>query len=107
MSFHRLLLFLLLFLIASPTFPQEKLVLRGQVMDAGNLQVLVGVNVYWEGKEQQGTPTDLDGNFYIPATTLPAKIILSYLGYEKSIRTIQVRDLEKVQRSFCMYAGSM
>jgi hypothetical protein len=100
MSFHRLLLFLLLFLIASPAFPQEKLVLRGQVMDAGNLQVLVGVNVYWEGKEQQGTATDLDGYFYIPATTLPAKIILSYLGYEKSIRTIQVRDLEKVQRFY-------
>ena len=100
MSFHRPLLFLLLFIIASSAFSQEKLVLRGQVMDAGNLQVLVGVNVYWEGKEQQGTPTDLDGNFYIPATTLPAKIILSYLGYEKSIRIIQVRDLEKVQRFY-------
>jgi hypothetical protein len=100
MSFHRPLLFLLLFIIASSAFPQEKLVLRGHVMDAGNLQVLVGVNVYWEGKEQQGTPTDLDGNFYIPATTLPAKIILSYLGYEKSIRIIQVRDLEKVQRFY-------
>ena len=74
--------------------------MRGQVMNAGNLQPLVGANVYWEGKEQQGTLTDLDGNFSIPATALPAKIILSYLGYEKSIRTIQVRDLEKVQRFY-------
>ena len=100
MSFYRSLFFICLFLIGSPVFSQEKAVLRGQVMDAGNLQPLVGANVYWEGKEQQGTLTDLDGNFSIPATALPAKIILSYLGYEKSIRTIQVRDLEKVQRFY-------
>lgn len=100
MSFYRSLFFICLFLIGSPVFSQEKAVLRGQVMDAGNLQPLVGANVYWEGKEQQGTLTDLDGNFSISATTLPAKIILSYLGYEKSIRTIQVRDLEKVQRFY-------
>lgn len=100
MSFYRSLFFICLFLIGSPVFSQEKTVLRGQVMDAGNLQPLVGANVYWEGKEQQGTLTDLDGNFSIPATALPAKIILSYLGYEKSIRTIQVRDLEKVQRFY-------
>jgi hypothetical protein len=100
MSFYRSLFFICLFLIGSPVFSQEKVVLRGQVMDAGNLQALVGANVYWEGKEQQGTLTDLDGNFSISATTVPAKIILSYLGYEKSIRTIQVRDLEKVQRFY-------
>lgn len=100
MTFHRPLFFLLFLVIASPAFPQEKLVLRGQAMDAGNLQVLVGANVYWEGKEQQGTLTDLDGNFSIPVSSLPTKIIISYLGYEKTIRTIQVRDLEKVQRFY-------
>ncbi|MDA0314704.1 MAG: TonB-dependent receptor [Bacteroidetes bacterium] len=100
MSFHKSLLFILLFIIGYPAFSQEKAVFRGQVMDAGNLQGLVGTNVYWEGQVQQGTLTDVDGNFLLPAITLPAKIILSYLGYEKSTRTIQVRDLEKVQRFY-------
>ncbi len=100
MSFYRSLLFISFFLIEFPGFSQEKAVLRGQVLDADNLQVLVGANVYWEGKEQQGTLTDLDGNFLISASNLPAKIILSYLGYEKTIRTIQVRDLEKAQRFY-------
>ena len=69
-------------------------------MDAANLQPLVGASVYWEGQSQQGTISDLDGIFNLSVPALPAKITVTYLGYEKSVRTIQVRDLEKVQRFY-------
>jgi hypothetical protein len=100
MSFYRLLLFICLFFIGSTAFSQEKKRVQGQVFDASNQQPLIGATVYWEGQSQQGTTTDLDGNFSLQAPALPAKIILSYLGYEKSIRTIQAKDLEKVQRFY-------
>ena len=100
MSFYRSLLFICLFFIGTTVFSQEKKRVQGQVFDASNQQPLIGASVYWEDQPQQGTTTDLEGNFSLPATELPARIILSYLGYEKSIRTIQVRDLEKVQKFY-------
>ncbi|MBM3426476.1 MAG: TonB-dependent receptor, partial [Bacteroidetes bacterium] len=100
MFFYRSLLFINLFFLGYAAFSQEKKQLKGQVFDASNQQPLVGAAVYWEGQSQQGTTTDLEGNFSLQAPALPAKIILSYLGYEKSVRTIHAKDLEKVQRFY-------
>ena len=100
MSFFKFLPFFILISIGFQVFSQENKSVQGQILDAANLQPLVGASVYWEGQSQQGTISDLDGNFTLPVPVLPSKITVSYLGYEKSVRTIQVRDLEKVQRFY-------
>ncbi|MFZ9189433.1 MAG: carboxypeptidase-like regulatory domain-containing protein, partial [Algoriphagus sp.] len=100
MSFLRFFIIFLFLLNGFQVFSQEKKLVNGQVLDAANLQPLIGASIYWEGQAQQGTTTDLEGNFSLQVYALPAKIILSYLGYEKSIRTIQAKDLEKVQRFY-------
>jgi hypothetical protein len=100
MTFYRSLLFIYLFVIGTTAFSQEKKQVQGQVVDASNQQPLIGASVYWEDQPQQGTTTDLEGNFSLLAPEFPARIVISYLGYEKSIRTIQVRDLEKVQKFY-------
>lgn len=69
-------------------------------MDAVNSQVLIGANVYWEGKTSSGVVTDLEGNFEIQAESLPAKLVISYVGFEKSIRVINAKDAEKPLRFF-------
>ena len=100
MSFFKSLPFFLLLTIGFQVFSQENKSIQGQILDAANLQPLVGASVYWEGQSQQGTISDLDGIFNLSVPALPAKITVTYLGYEKSVRTIQVRDLEKVQRFY-------
>ena len=100
MSFFKSLPFFLLLSIGFQVFSQENKSIQGQILDAANLQPLVGASVYWEGQSQQGTISDLDGIFNLSVPALPAKITVTYLGYEKSVRTIQVRDLEKVQRFY-------
>lgn len=73
---------------------------RGQVLDAGNSGALVGANVYWEGKTSTGVVTDLEGIFEIQAEPLPSKLVISYVGYEKSIRVINQKDADKSLRFF-------
>jgi hypothetical protein len=79
---------------------QEAKSLTGTVMDVeGNLP-MPGANVYWESDPQKGVVTDLDGNFSIALVELPAKLIVSFIGFEPSIRVITTNDLQKELRFF-------
>ncbi len=69
-------------------------------MDASNSEPLIGANVFWEGQVSSGTITDLNGNFQLPVIALPAKLVISFLGFEKSVREIQPKDLEKSMKFF-------
>ena len=100
MSFIRISLLIFCFGIGICAFPQGIQKIRGQVLDAVNSQVLIGANVYWEGKTSSGVVTDLEGNFEIQAESLPAKLVISYVGFEKSIRVINAKDAEKPLRFF-------
>jgi hypothetical protein len=104
MSFFKTFAFCALLLLAVPTFSQTGKPLVGQVLDAGNFAPLVGASVYWEGQVQAGTTTDVDGNFRLPVAKLPAKLILSYLGYTSSIRQVEARDLDKAQKFYLQEA---
>jgi len=74
MSFFKSLPFFLLLSIGFQVFSQENKSIQGQILDAANLQPLVGASVYWEGQSQQGTISDLDGIFNLSVPALPAKI---------------------------------
>jgi hypothetical protein len=74
--------------------------LKGQVLAVGNSEPLIGANVYWEGNTTTGVITDLDGNFELAVGTLPGKLVISYVGYERSVRVINVKDVEKPIRFF-------
>jgi hypothetical protein len=74
--------------------------IKGQVLDVGNNQPLLGASVYWEGNTSSGVITDLDGNFELKFSLLPAKLVISYVGFEKSIRVINAKEAEKPIRFF-------
>lgn len=82
------------------SYAQEAKSLTGTVMDVeGNLP-MPGANVYWESDPQRGVVTDLNGNFSIGLIDLPAKLIVSFIGFEPSFRMITANDLQKDQRFF-------
>ncbi|TNF39319.1 MAG: carboxypeptidase-like regulatory domain-containing protein, partial [Cytophagales bacterium] len=82
------------------SFGQSVPKIRGEVLDAVSSQPLIGANVYWEGNTTTGVVTGLDGDFEISSAPFPAKLVISYIGYERSVRVIQAKDGEKVLRFF-------
>lgn len=90
----------LLSLIHLPTIAQRQINISGEVLEFQSEAPLPGANVYWEGSPQQGVVTDLDGLFTLAAQELPAKLVISFIGYETSIRTIYAKDMEKSLRFY-------
>lgn len=79
---------------------QELKFIFGEVLDVSNSTPLIGANVYWEGNSSSGVVTDLDGKFQLPSLTFPGKLVISYVGYERSVRSINQKDAEKPIRFF-------
>ncbi|WP_026954265.1 TonB-dependent receptor [Algoriphagus vanfongensis] len=94
--------FLILFLGFGTTWvsAQSKEDLRGQVVDVEDSSPLPGANIYWEENPQAGVVSDIDGGFTIPLEKLPAKLIVSFIGYERSVRVIVEKDLGKELKFF-------
>ncbi len=93
--------FFVIFLVLSQhLFAQDKRILSGVILDVTNSEGLPGASIFWEGNVNSGVVTGLDGNFEIPALQLPARLIVSYVGFQKSSRQITEKDLEKHQRFF-------
>ena len=88
------------FFLAFSAICQEKSLLQGLVLDANTSEPLVGANVFWEGQASSGTITDIEGRFSLPVSKIPTQLLVSYLGYERSTRLIQGRDLDKLQRFY-------
>ncbi|MBN7810526.1 TonB-dependent receptor [Algoriphagus sp. H41] len=81
-------------------FSQDQESITGEVLDVTNSEPLVGANVYWEGKSSSGVVSDLDGRFSLKITELPYRLVISYVGYEQSVRIISAKDAEKPIRFF-------
>jgi hypothetical protein len=79
---------------------QQANLIQGKVVEIQSEEPLPGANVYWEGKRQQGVVTDIDGNFTIKAPELPAKLVISFIGFEISIRSISPKDTEKILKFY-------
>jgi hypothetical protein len=98
--FFSILNFFLFFFILGEIDAQNMVQISGVVLDATNSEPMPGASVYWEQDVSTGVVTDLDGKFLIGTASLPAKIVVSFLGYEKSIRTINPNDGLKQVRIF-------
>jgi len=92
--------FSLFFFLFGEIDAQNMVQISGVVLDATNSEPMPGASVYWEQDVSTGVVTDLDGKFLIGTASLPAKIVVSFLGYEKSIRTINPNDGLKQVRIF-------
>lgn len=72
--------FLLLLLMVPFGLWAQTAQLKGTVRDNTTGEPLPGVNVLVEGT-QNGTSTDMDGNFVLPAVTRGSKIVFTSIGY--------------------------
>ncbi|MCH7396963.1 TonB-dependent receptor [Belliella sp. DSM 107340] len=103
MRFLLILIFTVpLFTLINPNLSkaQESSFVVGQVFEVATNNPLPGANVYWESQPQKGVVTDLEGNFSLQKVDLPSKLIVSYIGFEESIRVINQKDLSKPLRFF-------
>lgn len=82
------------------TLAQDKQVIEGLVLDFAASQPIPGANVYWENDPFSGVTTDIEGNFQLPVKSLPAKLIISFVGFEQVTRLIQSKDLDKALKFF-------
>lgn len=72
--------FLLLLLMVPFGLLAQTKQLKGTVRDNTTGEPLPGVNVLVEGT-QNGTSTDMDGNYVLPAVSNGSKIVFSFIGY--------------------------
>lgn len=56
--------------------------IRGDILDGGNKDPIIGANVVIKGFETEGTITDWDGSFEFSTNkSLPLTLLVSYVGY--------------------------
>ncbi|WP_057936095.1 TonB-dependent receptor [Algoriphagus resistens] len=95
--------FLFIFLFCLPfsqLSAQDTRFFSAEVLDASNSYPLPGASVYWEGDVSNGIVSDENGIFRIEIKSLPARLIVSFVGFETSSRVITAKDLDKTQRFF-------
>ncbi|MDO8967215.1 TonB-dependent receptor [Algoriphagus sp.] len=100
MSLFRVLTLFFLTSICYQTYSQDQRMISGQVLDVGTSEPLIGASVYWEGKSNEGVITDLEGKFELTLVSLPSKLVISYVGFARSVRIINPKDAEKLIRFF-------
>lgn len=79
---------------------QQATFLKGQVVDVTSSEALPGASVYWADEIGTGVVSDLDGFFEIKTEKFPRSLVISFIGFEKSIRMINQKDSEKSQKFF-------
>lgn len=63
---------------------------KGRVCDE-NKQPIFGANVYWEGT-QNGTTSDVDGNFELERKGDSKNLVVSYIGYMTEVTPVDEKD---------------
>lgn len=92
---YRLVLVIGCLILSLSSFAQQDIFLKGAVYEFDSEEPLPGANIYWESDPQKGVVSDVDGNFTISVTDLPAKIVVSFIGFTETIRLIQEKDIAK------------
>ena len=85
----KLLLFIWVGLCLSPAFAQQA-TLSGTVTDSETGEGLFGANIVLN--EGVGTTADFDGNYSIQVPYGTYTVKVSYIGYERSERTIELNS---------------
>lgn len=82
MKHIKIYMLLLVTMICTSAFAQDKFMVAGTVMDE-NGEPLIGVTVMSKDKSVQGVVTDLDGKFRVKDIPNNAVLDFTYLGYKK------------------------
>lgn len=91
-----LVAFFLMFISADPIWSQSSISIRGQVIDAGNQEPLIGVSIQEKGTGN-GVITDMDGKFSIQVNK-DATLVFSYIGYKTAnLKALQANGIVKLQ----------
>jgi len=75
---------LLLLLLLLPFSVLAQSTLKGKVSDATSGEPIPGANVIVEGT-QNGTSTDMDGNFTLTNLQAGSRVVISYIGYTNQV----------------------
>ncbi|UJP63924.1 TonB-dependent receptor [Mongoliitalea daihaiensis] len=92
--------FIILFLLPIVLRAQETRVLEGYVFELPLESSLLGANIYWQSNPQSGVVSDIDGKFSIPVISLPATLVISFVGFETASRQITAKDVTNSVRFF-------
>ena len=85
----KLLLFIFFLLAPAGAYAQQTI--TGTVVDAGDGEILFGANVIVQGTTT-GAATNLEGEFSVTVPSMPATLVVSYIGYETEEVTITSED---------------
>lgn len=80
-------------------FAQEKVIVRGKVLDAKDRLPVIGASVFEtdkDGRTIAGTQTDIDGNYALRMSNSKNKISVSYLGYKNFSEQLNGRTVVNV-----------
>jgi hypothetical protein len=95
MKFLPLTFIVLLFLGTTLLYSQEQSFISGTVYEVEGNTPLPGANIYWESAPQKGVVSDINGFFSLATVPLPAKLVISFIGYSQSVRLLTSKDIEK------------
>src|SRR3954471_24965267 len=83
------ILFLIYLSAMLPLFTMAQSQITGQVLDRSTDIPLTGATIH-AAKSNTSVTSDDQGNFRISISRMPDTLIISYVGYEKTTRTITV-----------------
>lgn len=73
----------------------SQVTIRGEVIDAGNGEPIIGANIIDKQDPTIGTVSDFDGSFEMKVPSLPVTLTVSYIGYTGLEQTVS-KSGEKV-----------
>ncbi|WP_300901841.1 TonB-dependent receptor [uncultured Bacteroides sp.] len=85
----------MLFFSSLGALAQNSISIKGQVVDAGNQESLIGVSILEKGTTN-GTITDMDGNFTLQVAS-GSTVVFSYIGYKSvEMKASEVKGVIKL-----------
>lgn len=91
------------FLFTVGGYAQEKVIVRGKVLDAKDRLPVIGASVFEtdkDGRTISGTQTDIDGNYALRMTDPKNRISVSYIGYKTFRELVNGRTVVNVLLSY-------
>ena len=74
----------------------SKTVLTGTIYDKTTEKPLYEANIYLEDEKEIGTSSNQEGEYYLSISSVPAKIVINYVGYQPESRLIYKSGKQKL-----------
>ncbi|NJK84307.1 MAG: carboxypeptidase-like regulatory domain-containing protein [Saprospiraceae bacterium] len=100
----KLLTIFLLFITPTLFFRVKRLTLQGTVKDGTTGDLLIGANLL---VGETGTVTEANGTYALYLNPGKYKLEISYIGYQKLMVTIEVKENDQITRDFSLEAEEL